>query len=102
MATDNSNFIVNLADFTSVLANIKIAERHAKAETFAAIVAVLMRDSGFRNIRLAEFEWLVLPPIMSGQWQIAQSAARAPTCRSAAKPQTALVVPVAKALWATV
>src|SRR5262245_29491842 len=38
------------------------------AQSFAQIVGVLMRDANFRNMRLADLEWLVLPPVMAGQF----------------------------------
>ena len=41
------------------------------AQTFAQIVAVLMRDANFRNLRLTDLEWLVLPPVMAGQFRLA-------------------------------
>ena len=41
--------------------------------SFSNIVAVMMRDPGFRNLQLADLEWLVLPAIMAGQWRMAQS-----------------------------
>ncbi len=64
-----------------------------------------MRDQNFRTLTIAELEWLVLPPIMVGQFALAH----APTEGSAAKGEkskgqqngTALV-PVAVALWARV
>lgn len=34
------------------------------AESFAQIVAVLMRDRNFRKVPIGELEWLVLPPLM--------------------------------------
>jgi len=47
------------------------------AQSFAQIVAVLMRDPNFRTMRLADLEWLVLPPVMAGlmagQFQLAQA-----------------------------
>ena len=43
------------------------------AQSFAQIVAVLMRDPNFRNMRLADLEWLVLPPVMAGQFSLAQA-----------------------------
>jgi len=74
------------------------------AESFAQIVAVLMRDRNFRTLTIAELEWLVLPPIMVGQFALAH----APMDRSAAKGKKkaqqngAALVPVAVALWARV
>jgi hemolysin-activating ACP:hemolysin acyltransferase len=71
------------------------------AQAFSSVVGVLMRDPGFRNLRLMDLEWLVLPPVMSGQWRLAQ--AKAQTLKG--KPGTAesdMMVPVAVALWATV
>jgi cytolysin-activating lysine-acyltransferase len=69
------------------------------AQSFAQIVAVLMRDANFRNMRLADLEWLVLPPVMAGQFRLAQ----APSPHGRAKGQDGgVLVPVAVALWARV
>ena len=75
------------------------------AESFAQIVAVFMRDRNFRTLTIAELEWLVLPPIMVGQFALAH----APMDRTAAKGEKfkaqqngAALVPVAVALWARV
>ena len=64
-----------------------------------------MRDRNFRTLTIAELEWLVLPPIMVGQFALAH----APMDRSAAKGEKskaqqngAALVPVAVALWARV
>ena len=69
------------------------------AQSFAQIVAVLMRDPNFRNMRLADLEWLVLPPVMAGQYRLAQ----APSQIGGTKGQEGgVLVPVAVALWARV
>jgi cytolysin-activating lysine-acyltransferase len=69
------------------------------AQSFAQIVAVLMRDANFRNMRLSDLEWLVLPPVMAGQFSLAQ----APSPHGRAKGQDGgVLVPVAVALWARV
>jgi cytolysin-activating lysine-acyltransferase len=82
------------------------ARQDRMAQSFANVVAVLMRDPGFRNLRLSDLEWLVLPPIMSGQWRLGQSRTKpeAATVETAAgAPQGEMpVVPTAVALWATV
>ena len=73
------------------------------AQSFAQIVAVLMRDPNFRKMRLADLEWLVLPPVMAGQFQLAQ--APSPVGRVKDKDgseQGGVLVPVAVALWARV
>ena len=67
------------------------------AQNFSHIIAILMRDQQFRNLRLADLEWLVLPPVMAGQYKIAQ----APAAVGAQSP-AGLVVPAAVALWARV
>lgn len=78
------------------------------AQGFASVVAVLMRDPGFRNLRLADLEWLVLPPLLSGQWRLGQSRTTPEQAAPAAGgPQDAPkgnlpVVPTAVALWASV
>ena len=74
------------------------------AQSFAQIVAVLMRDANFRNMRLSDLEWLVLPPVMAGQFRLAQ--APSPHGRGKAKAggqeEGGVLVPVAVALWARV
>jgi cytolysin-activating lysine-acyltransferase len=81
------------------------------AQSFAQIVAVLMRDPNFRKMQIADLEWLVLPPIMAGQFRLAQ--APAPLGRGkgqetdketdkAAGQEGGVLVPVAVALWARV
>jgi cytolysin-activating lysine-acyltransferase len=81
------------------------------AQSFAQIVAVLMRDPNFRKMRLADLEWLVLPPVMAGQFQLAQ--APSPLGRVKGKDagrersedggqEGGVLVPVAVALWARV
>lgn len=68
------------------------------AQAFAQVVAVLMRDANFRNLKVGDLEWLVLPPIMAGQFRLGH----------AAKPgddktrQAGVRIPVAVALWARV
>jgi hemolysin-activating ACP:hemolysin acyltransferase len=76
--------------------------RERFAQSFSNIVAVLMRDPAFRNMRLAELESLVLPAVMSGQFRLAQSAEPGSAKAAGAKPGRSLVVPVAVALWASV
>jgi hemolysin-activating ACP:hemolysin acyltransferase len=79
------------------------AHHDRMTQSFANVVAVLMRDPGFRNLRLADLEWLVLPPILSGQWRLAHSSAQPPSAKPGdAKPESRMLVPVAVALWASV
>ena len=63
-----------------------------------------MRDTNFRNMRLSDLEWLVLPPVMAGQFSLAQ--APSPHGRAKGKaggqPEGGVLVPVAVALWARV
>lgn len=68
-------------------------------QAFTQIVAVLMRDPVYKSLTLAELEWLVLPPLMAGQYRVASA-----TMQSAADkaPQAGMQVPVALALWARV
>jgi cytolysin-activating lysine-acyltransferase len=85
------------------------------AQSFAQIVAVLMRDPNFRKMPIADLEWLVLPPIMAGQFRLAQ--APSPLGRGKgqetdketdkeagqeAGKEGGVLVPVAVALWARV
>ena len=75
------------------------ARQARMAQTFAQIVAVLMRDPNFRNLRLADLEWLVLPPVMAGQFRLGHAARPAGTGTA---QQGGISVPVAVALWARV
>jgi len=70
------------------------------SQGFAQVVAVLMRDANFRNMRLADLEWLVLPAILSGQFKLGHARAQAGKDKS--KPESGTFVPVAVALWARV
>jgi len=90
------------------------------ARSFAQVVAVLMRDSSFRTMPIADLEWLVLPAVMSGQFKVAEAPAsllapgKAPGKVAAKVPGKAagnapdhtkpggVLVPVAVALWARV
>ena len=60
------------------------------AVAFARIVSILMRSNPYRHSSLADLEWLVLPPIMSGQFAILDAQINGQT------------VPIAVALWANV
>ncbi|MEA2780689.1 MAG: cytolysin-activating lysine-acyltransferase [Rhodospirillaceae bacterium] len=77
-------------------------------QSFAKIVAVLMRDWGFRNLRLSDLEWLVLPPVLSGQWRLAHSKVKQPGTEPETKtgaepaPDGGLLISVAVVLWASV
>lgn len=77
-------------------------------QSFAQVVAVLMRDRNFRQMRLADLEWLVLPPVMAGQCRLAQMPApqRSPPRGGQAGDKAGrdggMLVPVAVALWARV
>jgi hemolysin-activating ACP:hemolysin acyltransferase len=77
------------------------------AQSFAQIVAVLMRDANFRKMRLADLEWLVLPPVMAGQFSLAQAPSPAGRVKGQeggkdGSEQGGVLVPVAVALWARV
>jgi cytolysin-activating lysine-acyltransferase len=75
------------------------ARQARMAQTFAQIVAVLMRDPNFKNLRLTDLEWLVLPPVMAGQFRLGHAARPA---GASATQQGGITVPVAVALWARV
>lgn len=67
------------------------------AQRFASIVSLLMQDAEYRQVRLADLECLVIPPILAGQCRLAHAP---PVGKSSAK--TGLFLPVAVALWASV
>jgi cytolysin-activating lysine-acyltransferase len=68
------------------------------AQTFAQVVAILMRDPSFRNLKLADLEWLVLPPIMAGQVKLGHAQSQP----GGTDQKGGIFVPVAVALWACV
>ena len=90
------------------------------AQAFTQIISLMMRDPKYRGIRLSDLEWLVLPAVVSGQWQIAHGVATKPDAGAGAeaKPnqpnpnqpnpnqpnpnQPNFAFPVAAALWARV
>lgn len=73
------------------------------AQAFSQVTAVLMRDANLRNMRLAELEWLVLPPLLAGQWRVAQAASESRSAKPAATPTAGgVLMPVGAALWARV
>ena len=67
------------------------------AQTFSQIIAVLMRDANFKNLRLVDLEWLVLPAIMSGQFKLGHAQVKKDKDKD-----DGISVPVAVALWADV
>jgi hemolysin-activating ACP:hemolysin acyltransferase len=59
---------------------------------FAQIVTVLMRSPRYRHYTLGDLEWLVVPPLLTGQYTVANTSLK----------QNGVTVPVAIALWASV
>jgi hemolysin-activating ACP:hemolysin acyltransferase len=59
---------------------------------FAQIVSVLMRSPHYKHYTLSDLEWLVLPPLLTGQFSVAEASAKEGGPR----------FPVAVALWASV
>ncbi len=79
------------------------ARQARMGQAFAQIVAVLMRDPGYRNLRLTDLEWLVLPPVMAGQWRLGQGPAPTPGNNASVQGAGgAMLVPMAVALWARI
>jgi cytolysin-activating lysine-acyltransferase len=108
---------VSLRPRVAAAASRPTAGRHRGfAESFAQIVAVLMRDRNFRTLTLADLEWLVLPPVIAGQFALAHASMQPSSAKSnngtnnsnngatnGAKTQDGhILVPVAVALWARV
>lgn len=76
------------------------------AESFAQIVAVLMRDASYRKMALSDLEWLLIPPLLVSQYALAQAPVRQAATdkgpRGEDKPAGTRILPVAVALWARV
>ena len=68
------------------------------AQSFAQVVAVLMRDARFRNLKIADLEWLVLPAVMAGQFRLGHMGRPS----EPDKGQQGVAIPAALALWARV
>jgi hemolysin-activating ACP:hemolysin acyltransferase len=66
------------------------AVRHSLA--FAQIVSMLMRSQQHKRYPIATLEWLVIPPLLTGQFSIAEARSN----------QNGASAPVAVALWARV
>ena len=84
---------------------IRDAPQAHMGQAFSQVIAVLMRDPAFRQMRLADLEWLVIPPLMCGQYKVAQAPVQQLLGQKAeaAKPQEGgVLVPVAVGLWARV
>lgn len=98
-AADGAAAVSVLAAPRAATTRPRDARQTRLAQSFAQVIAVLMRDANFRNMRLAELEWLVLPPLMAGQFRLCQAPVQAsgPT-----EQQGGMAVPVAVALWAHV
>lgn len=63
-----------------------------QALAFTQVVTVLMRSPHYKHFALTDLEWFVLPPILTGQYCVAEVK----------KDNTAPGAPAAVALWASV
>jgi cytolysin-activating lysine-acyltransferase len=68
------------------------------AQSFSQVVAVLMRDNNFRNLKIGDLEWLVLPPVMAGQFKLGHAAKPADERARGG----GVSIPIAVVLWARV
>jgi len=84
---------------------IRDARQAHMGQAFSQVIAVLMRDPAFRQMRLADLEWLVIPPLICGQYKLAQAPVQQMMSQ---KPEQTpaqeggVLVPVAVGLWARV
>jgi cytolysin-activating lysine-acyltransferase len=83
------------------MANANAAQAQ-RAAALSNIVALMIRDPKFRVMKIADLEWLVMPAIVSGQWQLAQGTTPAGEKKPGAPAQPGRMFPVAAALWARV
>jgi hemolysin-activating ACP:hemolysin acyltransferase len=87
---------------------IRDARQAHMGQAFSQVIAVLMRDPSFRQLRLADLEWLVIPPLMCGQYKLAQAPVQQLMGKTAETPEAAkpqeggVLVPVAGGRWARV
>ena len=83
------------------MANANAAQAQ-RAAALSNIVALMIRDPKFRVMKIADLEWLVMPAIVAGQWQLAQGTTPAAEKKPGAPAQPGRMFPVAAALWARV
>ena len=76
-----------------------VARQANLGQSFAQIVAVLMRDAHYKNLKIADLEPLVMPPLMAGQFKLAHGTRHVDAAK---EKQAALAFPVGVALWARV
>jgi cytolysin-activating lysine-acyltransferase len=84
---------------------IRDARQAHMGQAFSQVIAVLMRDPAFRQMRLSDLEWLVIPPLMCGQYKLAQAPVQQMMGQAtdpAKPPEGGVLVPVAVGLWARV
>lgn len=86
------------ADEPKAVARPREARQARMAQAFSQVVAVLMRDTNFRNLKIGDLEWLVLPPIMAGQFRLGHAAKPA----DERVREAGISIPVAVVLWARV
>jgi len=63
------------------------------AFAFTQVVGVLMRSQHYRQYKIADLEWLVVPPVAAGQFRIGEVKP---------DPKQNAAIPVAVVLWASV
>lgn len=80
------------APVASAAARLAAAQKDKFSRDFTQVVGVMMRDANYKNLRIADLEWLLLPPLLAGQCKVAVSRYR----------KDGPIVPVAAALWARV
>ena len=90
---------VNATAATKAARNPVEAMQARSAQRFSQILAVMMRDTTFRNIRLTDLEWLVLPPLIAEQCAVGYATKATADGKTEVK---GVAMPVAMALWARV
>lgn len=76
----------------------------SKSQSFSDILTILMRTEPFRDMPLKDLEWLVVPPVASGQYALAH-ATRDTDQNSANGPESGRSMPpmpVGVVMWAKV
>jgi cytolysin-activating lysine-acyltransferase len=76
----------------AVAARLEAAQRSRFAEDFSQAVGVMMRAPQFKDVRIADLEWLLLPALLAGQSRVA----------FAKSSESGPIFPAALVLWAKV
>lgn len=75
------------------------AVQNRMAQRFSQVIAVMMRDPVFKKLRIEDLQWLVLPPVLNGQFKLAHATKPGEKVEA---DEGGVAYPVSAVLWARV